>query len=76
MFRLSLTDALTLFSPARLNLRHVVMKNGLLAAIIPFDGYARPILFSDGAPIILISIPANAVADFEGSGLIASHFHH
>ena len=29
------------------DLTHVVMKNGLLAAIIPFDGYARPILFSD-----------------------------
>jgi hypothetical protein len=28
-----------------LNLRHVVVKNGLLAAIIPFDGHACPILF-------------------------------
>ena len=56
-----------------LNLRHIVMKNGLLAAIIPFDGYARPILFSDGALILLIILPANAVADSEGSGLVAGH---
>jgi hypothetical protein len=41
------------------------MQNGLIAAIIPFDGYASPILFSDGALIGLIVLPANAVADFE-----------
>jgi hypothetical protein len=35
-----------------LNLRHIVVKNGLRATIIPFDSYARPIPFSDGAPII------------------------
>jgi len=29
-------------------LRHVVVKNGLLAAIISFNGYARPVLFDDG----------------------------
>jgi hypothetical protein len=28
-----------------LNLRHIVVKKGLVAAIIPFDGYAHPILF-------------------------------
>ena len=56
-----------------LNLRHIVVKNGLLATIIPFDSYARPILFSDGALIIWISIPADAVADSEGSGLVARH---
>jgi hypothetical protein len=49
------------------------VKNGLLAAIIPFDGYARPILFSDGALIIFISIPANAVANTKVSGLVAGH---
>ncbi|HEY5504595.1 MAG TPA: hypothetical protein VIK28_05505 [Sedimentisphaerales bacterium] len=54
-----------------LNLRHIVVKNGLLATIIPFDSYARPIPFSDGAPIIWI--PADAVADSEGSGLVARH---
>ena len=48
-----------------LNLCHVVVKDGLLAAIIPFDGHASPILFNDGALIISISIPANAVADIE-----------
>ena len=35
-----------------LDLRHVVVKNGLLAAIIPFDGDASPICFSDGALIV------------------------
>jgi hypothetical protein len=54
-----------------LNLRHIVVKNGLLATIIPFDSYTRPIPFSDGALIIWISIPADAVADSEGSGLVA-----
>ena len=48
-----------------LNLRHVIVKNCLLAAIVPFDGYASPILFSDGALIGLIVVPANTVADFE-----------
>ena len=52
---------------------HIVVQNGLLAAIIPFDGYARPILFSDGALITQISIPKNTVADIEGPGLVAGH---
>jgi hypothetical protein len=49
------------------------MQNLLLAATIPFDGYTRPILFSDGALIGLIALPANAVADIEKSGLVAGH---
>ena len=56
-----------------LDLRHVVVENCLLAAIVPFDGYASPILFSDGALIGLIVLPANAVADIEKSGLVAGH---
>lgn len=48
-----------------LNLSHVVVKNRLLAAVIPFDGYAGPILFSDGASIGLIVLPANTIADVE-----------
>ena len=51
-----------------LNSRHIVMKNGLLAAIIPFDSCARTIPFREDALIIWISIPADAVADSEGSG--------
>jgi hypothetical protein len=39
------------------------VKNGLLAATIPFNGYARPILLGDGALIISTSVPANAVAN-------------
>jgi hypothetical protein len=49
------------------------MQNLLLAATIPFDCYARPILFSDGALIGLIVLPANAVADIKKSGLVAGH---
>ena len=60
-------------SVARLNLRHVVMKDGLLAAIIPCDGHASPIDLPDGALIIFISIPANAVANFEFPGFVAGH---
>ena len=56
-----------------LNLRHVVMRNGLHATIIPFDGYTRPILFNDGALIGLIVLPANAVERLEKSGLVAGH---
>jgi hypothetical protein len=47
--------------------------NGLLTAVIPFDGYARPILFSDGALIGSIVLPAYAVADVKLSGLFAGH---
>jgi hypothetical protein len=59
-----------------LNLRHVVVVNGLLTAVIPFDGYARPIRFSDGALVGSIVLPANTVADVKLSGLFAGHFHH
>jgi hypothetical protein len=61
------------FGRHTLNSCHVVVKNGLLAANIPFEGYARPILFSDGALIGLIVLPANAVADVEKSRLVAGH---
>jgi hypothetical protein len=43
-----------LFRQHALNLRHVVMKNGLHVAAIPFDRYARPIRFSDGALIAVV----------------------
>ena len=50
------------------------MHHGLLASTIPFDGYARPILFRDGALIGLVVLPGNLVADFQESGLFAGHF--
>ena len=56
-----------------LNLRHVVVENGLLAAIIPPDGNARPIRFDDDTKIILVRIPADAVVDLERSRLSAGH---
>jgi hypothetical protein len=49
------------------------MQNLLLAATIPFDGYARPILFNDGALIGWIVLPANAGERLEKSGLVAGH---
>ena len=49
------------------------MLNGLLAAIIPLDDDTRPIRFGDGALVGLIVLPANAVADFEESGLFTGH---
>jgi hypothetical protein len=56
-----------------LNTRHVVVKNSLHAAIIPFDSYARPIRFSDSALIGRRGSPANAFANSECSGLFAGH---
>ena len=54
---------------------HAIMQNGLLPPTVPSNSYARPIRFSDGARVGLIVSPANAVADTEGSGLLAGHFH-
>lgn len=51
------------------------MQNGLHAAIIPFDGYARPIRFSHSATVGLIVSPTNTVAGLEVSGLLAGHFY-
>jgi hypothetical protein len=50
------------------------MQNGLLGAIIPLNGYARPICFSDGATVGLIVSPTHTVARFQKSGLVAGHF--
>ena len=41
------------------------MKNGLHAATIPFDGYARPTLFGEVPLFAGYVLPANAVADIE-----------
>lgn len=55
------------FNRHPLNLRHVVVKNGLNAAIIPSDGYARPIRFRDGTKVGCCGSPTNAFADAECS---------
>jgi len=47
--------------------------NGLLAAVIPLYDQTGPIRFGDRALVGLIALPANAVADFEESGLFAGH---
>jgi hypothetical protein len=59
--------------PHPLNMRHVVVKNSLHAATIPFDSHARPIRFSDRALIGRRGSPANALANTECSGLFAGH---
>jgi hypothetical protein len=51
------------------------VKYGLLAAIIPVNRYARPVLFSDHALILWISISANAVANMKFSGYVAVILH-
>jgi hypothetical protein len=56
------------------NLTHVVMRNSLFGAIVPFNRYASPIRFCDCALIASVVLPTNRVADFEGSGLAAGHF--
>jgi hypothetical protein len=67
------TNALNLFIQHPFNLRHIVVKNGLQAAIIPLYCYAHPIRFSDSANITGRGSPTNAVAYFEQSGLVAGH---
>jgi hypothetical protein len=67
------TNALKLFRQHPFNLRHIVVKNGLQAVIIPLYCYARPIRFSDSANITCRGSPANTVAYFEKSGLVAGH---
>ena len=49
------------------------MQNGLLAAIVPFDGYPSPIRRNDGTTVGLIVSPANAVANLKESGLVTGH---
>ena len=49
------------------------MQNGLLAAIVPFDGYPSPIRLNDGTTVGLIVSPANAVANLKESGLVTGH---
>jgi hypothetical protein len=50
------------------------MQYGLQAAVVPFDGDACPILFGDGAEVVLVVAPANAGADVQQSGLGAGHW--
>jgi hypothetical protein len=57
-----------------LNLRHIIVKNDLLAAIVPFDGHSCPIFFNDRALIVFVGVPANTVADGEGSRLVSGHW--
>jgi hypothetical protein len=47
------------------------VKNGLQAAIIPFDCYARPVLCGDGATVGLLVLPADPFANADGSGWFA-----
>jgi hypothetical protein len=44
-----------------------------MAAAAPFDGDAGPVLFGDGAQIVVVVAPADAGADIQQSGLGAGH---
>jgi hypothetical protein len=49
------------------------VQDGLLAPVVPFDGDPRPVLFGDGAEVVVVVAPADAGADVEQSGLGAGH---
>jgi hypothetical protein len=49
------------------------MENGLLVAIIPFDGHARPIGLGNRAEIFMAGLPANAITNLQFSRLFARH---
>jgi hypothetical protein len=57
-------------------LRHVVVLNRIGLTIIPSDSDSVPNRFDNRAKISGAMIPANAVAYFENSGLIAGHCKH
>ena len=46
------------------NLRHVIVLNSLLAAVIPLDRYSGPIRFGDGALVGIVLLPADFVVGF------------
>ena len=52
---------------------HIVVQYRLLFSIVPLDGDPEPILFDDGACVILIRAPYYASADFEHPGFRAGH---
>jgi hypothetical protein len=56
-----------------LNPRHVVVMDGARPTIIPFDHHTAPFVAGDCAHISDIALPANTIADFEPSGLVAGH---
>ena len=54
-------------------LAHIVMQKRLFATVVPLNGHTRPVSFRDRASIHFVIAPANAVADFKVSRLIAGH---
>jgi hypothetical protein len=54
-------------------LAHIVVQKRLFATVVPPNGHTRPISFRDRASIHFVIAPANAVADFKVSRLIAGH---
>ena len=43
------------------------MHDGLLFAVVPFEGYAGPALLDDSALVLFVLAPANAGADVKRS---------
>ena len=54
-------------------LAHIVVQKRLFATVVPLNGHTRPVSFRDRASIHFVIAPANAVADFKVSRLIAGH---
>ena len=49
------------------------MQNGLLLAIVPFEGHAGPIRCLDRALIVLVLAPVDAIANLQLSGFVSGH---
>ena len=62
-----------IFLEAPRHQRHIVVENGLLVAIIPFDGHARPIDLGNRAEMFMVCLPANAITSLQLSRLFARH---
>jgi hypothetical protein len=56
-----------------LDLRHIVVLDRCCVTVIPVNSDRTPTRLDNGSKIGGASLPANAVASFEESGLVAGH---
>jgi hypothetical protein len=63
-----------LFPEHTLNLRHLIMAHRITFSIVPSNGDFTPRRSDNRTKVSCLRSPANTVAGFEASGLIASHF--
>jgi hypothetical protein len=71
--KLALEDTLR-FPEGTLDLSHVIMAYRITFSIVPSNGDFTPRRSDNRTKVSCRSCPANTVAGFEDSGLIASHF--